>query len=108
VAVYTINGPFFFGVAAKLRDVLDQIGGPPRVFVIDMQNVPVIDATAVHALEAVVDSCRKSGTAVHLRGVRPLPRQILAKLGLVDGEVVHFEDPAPSSPSPFLDSGEKI
>jgi SulP family sulfate permease len=92
VAVYTINGPFFFGVAAKLRDVLDQIGGPLRVFIIDMSNVPVIDATAVHALESVVDACRKSGTALHLRGVRPLPRKVLTQLGLVDGEVVHFED----------------
>ncbi len=92
MAVYTINGPFFFGVAAKLRDVLDQIGGPLRVFIIDMSNVPVIDATAVHALESVVDACRKSGTALHLRGVRPLPRKVLTQLGLVDGEVVHFED----------------
>jgi SulP family sulfate permease len=91
-AVYTINGPFFFGVAAKLQDVLDQIGGPPKRFVIDMANVPVIDATAAHALETVVETCRKSDTALILRNVRPGPRTVLHKLGLIDAQTVHFED----------------
>lgn len=91
-AVYTINGPFFFGVAAKVGDVLDQIGKPPKVFVIDMSNVPVIDATAAHALEAAIATCQKHGSEVHLRGVRRHLRQVLQDLGLIDGNGVRFVD----------------
>lgn len=81
--VYKINGPFFFGVAAKVGDVLDTIGGRPRVFVIDMANVPVIDATAEHALEGVIDRCARHGVPVRLVGVRPQPRRVLETMGLL-------------------------
>lgn len=83
--VYKINGPFFFGVAARVGDVLDTIGGRPRVFVIDMSNVPVIDATAVHALEGVIEKCRRSHVAVRLTGLRPRTRTVLTAMGL-DGQ----------------------
>lgn len=90
--VYTINGPFFFGVASKVGDVLEQIGKPPKVFIIDMHNVPVIDATATHALQAAIATCHQHGTIVQLRGVRPLPRAVLQDMGLVDGTGVQFVD----------------
>jgi SulP family sulfate permease len=45
VEVYEINGPFFFGVADKLKDVLRQLERPPRVFILRMRYVPHIDAT---------------------------------------------------------------
>jgi SulP family sulfate permease len=85
VAIYRINGPFFFGVAGRLGDVLDTIGRAPKTFVIDMSNVPVIDATAVHALDGVVDKCRRTGTEVVLAGVKPQPRQVLQEMGLKAG-----------------------
>lgn len=91
VAVYKINGPFFFGVAAKLGDVLDQIGHRPKTFVVDLANVPVVDATAVHALGGVVDKCRRQGIAVRLVGVKKQPRSIFASMGLIEGDGVTIE-----------------
>lgn len=90
--VYKINGPFFFGVAARVGDVLESIGGRPRVFVIDMSNVPVIDATAVHALEGVIEKCRRGQIAVHLTGLRPRTRAVLTAMGLADGPDVLLVD----------------
>ncbi|MGC2856683.1 SulP family inorganic anion transporter [Novispirillum sp. DQ9] len=84
-AVYRINGPFFFGVAGKLSDVLDTIATPPRLFIIDMTNVPVIDATGVHALEGVIVRCHRHGTRVILAGVKPQPRSVLQGMGLEIG-----------------------
>jgi SulP family sulfate permease len=92
VVVYAINGPFFFGVAARLGDVLDSIGGTPRVLVIDMTNVPLIDASAEHALEDVVGKCARKGIAVRLRGVRPPLRRFLETMGVTRHGDVTFED----------------
>lgn len=95
--VYRINGPFFFGVAGKLGDVLDTIATPPRLFIIDMTNVPVIDATGVHALEGVIDRCRRHGTSVVLAGVKPQPRGVLDGMGLDIGFAATVEDAVPPS-----------
>src|SRR5262249_35444526 len=45
VEVYEVNGPFFFGAADKIKDVLTEIAPrPPKVFILRMRNVPAIDA----------------------------------------------------------------
>lgn len=95
-AVYRINGPFFFGVAGKLSDVLDTIATPPRLFIIDMANVPVIDATGVHALQGVIDRCRRHGTRVVLAGVKPQPRGVLQGMELDIGFAPTVEEALPS------------
>jgi len=45
VQVYEINGPFFFGVADSLQSVLENVELPPKIFILCMRNVPVIDGT---------------------------------------------------------------
>ncbi|HVS30573.1 MAG TPA: SulP family inorganic anion transporter, partial [Thermoanaerobaculia bacterium] len=36
VEVYAVNGPFFFGAADKLKDVMSEISEPPKVFILRM------------------------------------------------------------------------
>jgi SulP family sulfate permease len=79
VQVYEVNGPFFFGAADKLRDVLDVVAGPPRVMILRMRHVPVIDATGVHALEQLHQSCTKVGTTLVLAGVHSQPLHALRR-----------------------------
>lgn len=69
VEVFEINGPFFFGVADRLQDVLRQSERSPRVFVLHLRNVPHVDATAMHALEEFHSKCRKQGSTLVLAGV---------------------------------------
>ncbi|KJS43883.1 MAG: hypothetical protein VR70_02235 [Rhodospirillaceae bacterium BRH_c57] len=95
VAVYRINGPFFFGVAGKLSDVLDDIATPPRLFIIDMTNVPVIDATGVHALQGVIDRCRRHGTQVVLAAIKPQPLTVLQGMRLDVGFAVTVDAAMP-------------
>ena len=40
VEVYEINGPFFFGVADRLKDTLRSLERPPKVFILRMRYVP--------------------------------------------------------------------
>jgi len=73
VQVYEVNGPFFFGAADKLKDVMTEIDRPPRVFILRMRNVPAIDATGIHALEQMAKKCRHQGTQLILTEVREQP-----------------------------------
>lgn len=84
VEVFEISGPFFFGVAAMLADILDRIEKPPRVFILRMGNVPVIDATGVDALENFIARNQARGTKVMLTRVQPLPLRVLQDMGLLD------------------------
>jgi SulP family sulfate permease len=69
VELYDINGPFFFGAANKLGEVLQTIQNPPNIFILNMKNVPAIDATGLRALEDFQARCRRMGTLLILCGV---------------------------------------
>ncbi|OEJ65985.1 SulP family inorganic anion transporter [Magnetovibrio blakemorei] len=77
VTVFTINGPFFFGAAARLSEVLEHIGQAPKVFILRMRYVPFMDATGVTALLKVFEQSHSQGTQIILCRVQPQPRKIL-------------------------------
>ena len=81
VEVFTVRGPLFFGAAARISEVLDQIGQPPRVFILRMEDVPLVDATGVAALEDFVRRCRSSGTKVILSGLKTQPLDVMRRMG---------------------------
>jgi sulfate permease, SulP family len=81
VEVYEINGPFFFGVADRLKGMLDVFEKPPGVFILRMRHVPALDATGLYALDVFAARCRKKGTVVVLSGVQDQPRQVIEKMG---------------------------
>jgi sulfate permease, SulP family len=82
VEVYEINGPFFFGVANKLRDALDQVEKPPKVIILRMRYVPHIDATGLNALREFHRRCVKHGTLLLLGGVHMHPLFEIVKAGM--------------------------
>jgi SulP family sulfate permease len=82
VEVYEIDGPFFFGVADRLKDTLNQFAKPPRVFILRMRRVPHIDATGLHALEEFHHKCRRQGIRLLLGGVHAQPLFEFARVGL--------------------------
>jgi SulP family sulfate permease len=73
VEVFEINGPFFFGVADKLHDVLLRLEKPPKVSILRMRKVSAIDATGLHALAAFHAKCQRQGTILLLSGVHAQP-----------------------------------
>ncbi|MCK9545222.1 MAG: sulfate permease [Sulfurospirillaceae bacterium] len=83
VEVYEVNGPFFFGVADKLKYILDSIGVLPKVFVLRMRHVPFVDATGMYALKEFYEKCRQSGTILVLSGVGPKLMKDLERFGFV-------------------------
>ena len=92
VEVFELRGPFFFGAASKLTDVLERIGQPPKVYVLLMREVPLVDATGAHALREFIDRCHRVGTIVILAEIRPAVRSTLGGMNLLAGDHVILED----------------
>jgi SulP family sulfate permease len=91
VEVFQISGPLFFAVANRLDDALNQFPKPPRVFILRMRLVPLIDASGVTALTQVIERCRRHGTRVIVSGLREQPRRILAQMGVSEnGDWLRF------------------
>jgi SulP family sulfate permease len=82
VAAFRISGPLFFAVANRLDDVLNLYPVAPRVFILRMREVPLIDASGATALSQFLARCRRNGTGLILSGVPMQPRQVLAQMGL--------------------------
>ena len=83
VEVYEIAGPFFFGVADSLKSILERLERPPKIFILRMRKVPVIDASGMHALLDFYFKCKKQGTCLLLSGVHPSLMEGLKKFGVV-------------------------
>ena len=79
VEIYEVNGPFFFGAADKLKDVMLEIAKPPKVLILRMRNVPAIDATGIHALEQMAKKCHAQGTRMILSEVRTQPLRAIVR-----------------------------
>ncbi len=84
VEVYEIAGPFFFGVADRLKDTLREMSRPPKVFILRMRRVPAVDATGMHALDEFYEKCRRQNTLLLLAGVHAQPVFAMQKYGLID------------------------
>jgi SulP family sulfate permease len=97
VRVYRIFGPFLFGAAEKMEDALERIGEPPKVLILRLHLVPAMDATALNALESVVERLQQHGGSVILSGLHRQPLDMLRKAGFIDvigraNLVAHFDD----------------
>jgi SulP family sulfate permease len=69
VEVFEITGPLFFGAAYKFKDAIKFIERTPKVLIIRMRHVPIIDATGIHVLKDVYQETKKRGTKIILSGV---------------------------------------
>ncbi len=84
VVASVIRGPFFFGVAMRLGETLDRIGKPPRVLILRMRAVPMVDGSGASAIQTLVDRCARHGTKLIITGIQPQPRQVLDEMGILD------------------------
>ncbi len=98
VEVFRISGPVFFGVAGELLDAMRKIGRTPKVIVLRMRLVPMLDASGVTMIEEFIEQARISGAKIILSGVQPQPRAMLTRVGLSgDQPDVFFEADYPAS-----------
>jgi SulP family sulfate permease len=98
VEVYQVAGPLFFAVANRLDEVLDQFPRPPRVFILRLGLVPLIDVSGVRALRQLLKRCTHGGTRLILSGLQQQPRKVLAQMQLQpDGSHLQFAKDFPDA-----------
>ncbi len=71
VTVYEINGALFFGAAHKFKSAMPRVDKSPKVLILRMRNVHLIDATGVYSLKDFVQNMQSRKTKVLLAGVQP-------------------------------------
>ena len=84
VLVYRIFGPFLFGAAEKMEDAMQRIGKLPRVLILRLHLVSAMDATALNALESIVERMQHAHGTVILSGVHRQPLDMLRKAGFIE------------------------
>ncbi|PIW65420.1 MAG: sodium-independent anion transporter, partial [Candidatus Omnitrophica bacterium CG12_big_fil_rev_8_21_14_0_65_45_16] len=60
VEVYEVDGPLFFGAANQLDEVDRAIREKPKVRILRLRDVPIIDSTGLHALKSFYHRCKNS------------------------------------------------
>lgn len=78
IEVFEITGPLFFGAAYKFKDAMRFIEKPPKVLIIRMRQVPIIDATGIKTIEEVFKESKHRGTKLILSEVHS--EQVIAEL----------------------------
>ncbi|MEX1378113.1 MAG: sulfate permease [Eubacteriales bacterium] len=93
VQVYEINGPFFFGAAETFINTFQTLDPKTFAIVLRMRHVPMIDATAIHALVHFVKRCKKHRIHLLITGLKEEPRSKLKLSGTEElvGEDNFFE-----------------
>ena len=82
VEAFLINGPLFFGAANRLDNLLDQFREPPKVFILRMRLVPIVDSSGVHALKNLLERCRRRGIVLIISGLQTQPRRVIEQMRL--------------------------
>jgi sulfate permease, SulP family len=77
VEVYEINGAFFFGAAETFKDTLAQIAKKPKVLIIRMRNVSMLDSTGLRALRDVAHRSQSERTLVLLAELHAQPAETI-------------------------------
>ena len=82
VEVFEISGAFFFGAAETFKETLGTIARKPKVLIVRMRDVSLLDSTGIRALRDVIERSRKDRTLVLISEVHAQPAIVLERSGL--------------------------
>lgn len=72
VMVFELDGPFFYSVTDILEESLIKLQKQPKVYILRMAKVPIVDTTGLKAIKDFFHSCRKKKILFLISEV-PLP-----------------------------------
>ena len=92
VEIFQLNGPFFFAAAAEFEELLSRSGGFPKVLILRMAGVPLVDTTGAAALKRFIKSTRARGTAVILSELNAESASVLDSMDIAAPSVPRLAD----------------
>ena len=84
VVLFRFESPLFFAAAEKLEFALRAHTGKPRIIILRMRHVPMMDATGMKALEVAWEKMNRDGVSVLVTAIQPQPMKVMFESGLVD------------------------
>lgn len=84
IEIYEINGPLFFGVSHEFEEVTRFVSKMPKVRILNLKDVPIIDATGLNSLNQFLKKCQHNRVKLILSGVNHQPFEIMKRSGLYD------------------------
>jgi len=82
VLLYEISGPMFFGAAQKAVRALDRTPGEISIVLLDVERVPVMDASGLVSLTSALDRLEEQRRYVILAGLNPQPSRVAERGGI--------------------------
>ena len=77
VVALRVSGPLFFGGVDEVSLFLNQFKTPPRVLILRMGQVPLIDASGANLIVEFIKKLKKQNTKVIICNIKKQPRRIL-------------------------------
>lgn len=84
-----LSGPLFFGGASQVSRFFKKINDAPKVLILRMGYVPVVDATGANIIIEFVKKLRKYNTKIIFSNVKKQPRRVLHDAFLKEGIDYH-------------------
>ncbi len=84
VEVFDIEGPFFFAAVGKFKTALSDIRYVPKVLILRLDHVPMIDATGIRLLDDVWTKAKRDKTLLLFSGVHKSLHAIFKRSGLLE------------------------
>lgn len=66
VIIYSIQGPFFFGVAEKIERAFAITHSDPKIIIFRLKGVPFMDMTGLQTFSEIIEEFHKRGVLVYL------------------------------------------
>lgn len=79
IEVFEISGAFFFGAAEAFKETLTVVGRKPKVLIIRMRDVSLLDATGLRALRDVMRRSKAERTLVLIAEIHAQPLAALKR-----------------------------
>ncbi len=80
-----LSGPLFFGGVSRISKFFNKMGTTPKVLILRMGYVPVVDATGANIIVGLIKKLKKKGTKIILSNVKKQPRRVLHDAFLKEG-----------------------
>lgn len=88
VVIYSIQGPFFFGVVEKIERALAITHSDPKIIIFRLKKVPFMDMTGLQTFREITEEFHKRGIQVYLCEANSRVNKKLEKIKLncwIDG-----------------------
>lgn len=82
-------GPLFFGGASQIANMFNHIEEHPKVVILRLGYVPVVDATGANVIVEFIKKVKKDNTKIILSNIKKQPRRVLHSTFLREGIDYH-------------------